>query len=232
MTRTKRPINEKINEVKEISQIERVQKGHGRGSRGSRNRRKGNRRKENCERGSCGKENLERGTSCDREYEKSAEASAPNIGLNDLDLNIKKKLNQLSLKCVEYIPIVLKTTSNLVTRALATSSTTDSEYSNISIMESPVNSRNKIMVSELLQISDSDISDDSFEYAYQRNYKKLTKAKKRQKNNNNEYEGDNEAVQSLRIRDAIKRLDYLMIGSGKNIASEIFLKINNNNNCI
>ncbi|KAF0535461.1 hypothetical protein F8M41_009645 [Gigaspora margarita] len=65
------------------------------------------------------------------------------------------------------------------------------------------------MVSELLQISDSNISDNSFEYAYQRNYKKLTKVKKRQKNNNNEYEGDNEAVQSLRIGDVSEGPDVL-----------------------
>ncbi|CAG8677682.1 6975_t:CDS:2, partial [Gigaspora rosea] len=71
---------------------------------------------------------------------------------------------------------------------------------------SPVNIRNecshqlqsRVTVLELLQISDSDISDNGFEYAYQRNYEKPTKVKKRQKNNNNKYEGDNEA---LKIRD-------------------------------
>ncbi|CAG8813241.1 16010_t:CDS:2, partial [Racocetra fulgida] len=82
-----------------------------------------------------------------------------------------------------------------------------SEYSTISATESPVNNRNESShqlqststVSGLLQMFDSDNSDDDTSY-YEGNYEKPTKGKKRQKNNDNEDEDNNETAQSLRKR--------------------------------
>ncbi|KAF0544547.1 hypothetical protein F8M41_002692 [Gigaspora margarita] len=62
----------------------------------------------------------------------------------------------------------------------------DSEYSNISNIESPINSQSKsghqlqsrVTVSDLLQISNSGKSDDDVDYTYQSNYKEQTKANK------------------------------------------------------
>ncbi|CAG8689650.1 23514_t:CDS:2 [Dentiscutata erythropus] len=220
MTRSKRPITEEIDEVEEIIQIEKVQKRCGRGNCSS-----SNCGGSNCGRGNRGKGNLGRETSHEedqhnKERETNNESFAPNIG-DDLDLNYKEKIKSH----VEY-----NTNSKYNTNA--TSSTADSEsnyqlqnqvelpVNNRSEMELSVNNRNervtpvdirnesshqlqsRVLVSELLQISDDDISDDSFRMLFIFNAAtRIERIMKNQQKSNKKDKGDNEANQSLRIRD-------------------------------
>ncbi|KAF0551111.1 hypothetical protein F8M41_023718 [Gigaspora margarita] len=241
-----------IKDIGEIEETTQVQRGHGRGSCGSRNRGRGNRGRGNHGIGNLGRETSHRASQRSEERETSIEPT-PNIEYNDSYLDYEREIesdigrftdseysnvltiespvnnrnsNILTLESHQTsnisnlespvnnrnsnISTLESPVNNRTSNILTLESSVSNRNFNISTIESPVNRRNqmqnRLTVSDLLQMSDSDNSNDGigmFLYLmlfYNGNYKNPTNVKKRQTNDDNEDEGDNEATQFLRKR--------------------------------
>ncbi|CAG8562336.1 17150_t:CDS:2 [Racocetra fulgida] len=194
MARTKRLIAEENNEIEETNQTKRVQKEvikegvmeEGIVEEGV------------VEGGSCGNEQQVRDQEMTtepftpntelrvRDREMTTEPSMPNAELNDSDSNYANEIESDAGK----------------EKSFDKDPDTDT-----STMESPGKGshqlQSKVTVSDLLQMSDSDISDDGY---YQRDNEKRTKATKRQRNDDNE---NDKIVESSKKRNVLERPDIL-----------------------